>query len=226
MNGRRNFILAAFTRFELLVTVAVVVVLLLAVLPTLMKPEMRVKALNCVNLQKQIGLSFRLWSGDHRDKMPPQVSTNNGGTKELLLSGLGYPHFLVMSNELGSPWNLRCFSDAQRTPATNFAGLRNSNISYFVVPEADETVPDLWLSGDRNLATNNGALSSGLFTMPTNLEMSWTSQLHINKGNICFADGSVQQFGSAGTLQRSVTNAVRAYRDSTADVTTLRLIFP
>ena len=181
------------------------------------------KRINCTNLQKQIGLSFRLWASDNGDKMPAQVSTNSGGTMELVSSGLVYPHFLVMSNELGSPQLLRCFSDLQRQAAKNFASLCDSNISYFAVPEADESNPELWLSGDRNLATNNIGLTAGLFRMPTNQFISWTTQLHNNAGNLCFADGSVQQ-PSSTKLHSYATNALRVHFATTN--TSFRLAIP
>src|SRR5665213_1949790 len=38
----------------------------------------------CVNNLKQIGLGFYLWSGDHRDKNPFEVSTNAGGVMALV----------------------------------------------------------------------------------------------------------------------------------------------
>ena len=224
MRCHRQSLFTAFTRIELIVAIGVIGLMLLAILPALREPRRRVKAINCVNLQKQIGLSFRLWSLDNGDKMPAQVSTNNGGTKELVSSGLVHPHFSVISNELGTPQILRCFSDLARTAATNFTLLHDSNISYFVVPEVDETIPELWLAGDRNLATNNSALNPGLFTMPTNQLMGWTSQLHSNKGNICLADGSVQQYTSA-KLQQSATNAIRAYYEATTNAT-FRLVIP
>ena len=143
---------------------------------------------------------------------------------ELVASGIVSPHFTAMSNELGTPRLVVCFGDKKRTAAVDFSSLRDANISYFAVPEADETIPELWLSGDRNLATNNVALKPGLFTMPTNHLMGWTSQLHSNHGNICFADGSVQQLSSA-KLQQSATNALRAYYEATTNVT-FRLLIP
>src|SRR5882724_4724289 len=39
---------------------------------------------NCVNNLKQIGFAFKLWSRDHNEKFPFQLSTNNAGTLELI----------------------------------------------------------------------------------------------------------------------------------------------
>ena len=208
--------------FVILIAVAIVAMVGFAYLS---KPRIRTKRINCTNNLKQIGLSFRIWAGDNGDKMPAQVFTNAGGTMELVGNGSVYPHFAVMSNELATPRILLCPSDSKRNYATSFGtSLRDANISYFVVPEADETIPELWLSGDRNLATNNTALKSGLFTMPTNRVLGWTAKMHTNQGNLAFADGSVQQLVSA-KLQQSATNALRVYYEATTN-TSFRLAIP
>lgn len=193
--------------FVMLIAVAAVV---LVVLPMVAKRNTRSSRINCANNLKQVGLSFRLWAGDNGDKMPAQVSTNAGGTMELTGSGLVFPVFQVMSNELGTTRIIICPPDTKRTCATNFASLNDTNISCFAVPEADESNPELWLSGDRNLTTNSVALAPGLFTMPTNRVLGWTTQLHNNYANLAFADGSVQQPSSA-KLHQSATNALRAH---------------
>ena len=205
---------------DLLVMLIAVAIVAAVFLPMLAKSRAKSSRIGCVNDVKQIGLSFRLWAGDNGDKMPAQVSTNAGGTMELVASGLVFPHFAVMSNELGTPKIIVCPNDAKRTSGTNFATLSDANVSYFVVPEADETIPNLWLSGDRNLATNNVPLKPGLFTMPTNRVVSWTAQMHVNTGNLCFADGRVQQIANAGLHKN-----LRAYHKATTNAT-FRLIIP
>ena len=144
---------------------------------------------------------------------------------ELVADGFAFPDFLVMSNELGTPKIIVCPEDKQRSYAANFAALkRDANVSYFTSPGADESSPELWLSGDRNLATNYVALKPGLFTLPTNRVMSWTAQIHKHGGNVALADGSVQQYTSA-KLQQSATNALRAYYEATTN-TSFRLAIP
>jgi hypothetical protein len=180
--------------------------------------------INCINNLKQIGLAYRLWGGDNGDKYPAQVSTNAGGTMELVASGIVFPHFAVMSNELSTPKIILCPNDSKRTAGTNFNTLSDANVSYFAVPEADESNPTLWLSGDRNLATNGVALKSGLFTMPTNGVLNWTATMHNHHGNLCLADGSVQQLSQA-RLHQSATNALRDYYLATTN-TSFRLLIP
>jgi prepilin-type processing-associated H-X9-DG protein len=204
----------------MLVAVGIVVMLLGAYLA---RARGQVQPATCVNNLKQIGLSARLWSGDNNDKMPAQVSTNLGGTMELVAAGFAFPHFAVMSNEICTPRILVCPKDNNRRWAANFTALGDANLSYFFVPEADETMPTLWLSGDRNLATNNVPLRPGLFVMPTNRLVSWTAKMHAHQGNLAFADGSVQQLSDAG-LRTNLSSALSAFQAVTN--TTFRLVIP
>ena len=185
---------------------------------------MKAQRINCANNLKQIGLSYRLWGGDNGDKYPSNVSTNAGGTMELVANGFAFPDFLVMSNELGTPKIIVCPEDKKRSYVAGFGMLKSdANVSYFTVPEADESLPDLWLAGDRNLATNRVPLNPGLFKMPTNRVMGWTSKIHNDQGYLVLADGSVQNPSSA-TLHRYATNALRAHFATTN--TSFQLLIP
>ena len=241
MNTRRNPHRPGFSSIDLLVIIAAVVVAGLVLLPIMAKSRARLRSgtVSCANNLKQIWITFHVWAGDHGDKMPMQVSTNLGGTMELVKSGAVFPHFAVMSNELATPKVLRCWWDLNRHSATNFATLRDSNISYFIVPEAREGLPGTWLLGDRNLATNGVPLKPGLFRMPTDPELNWTTDLHDKKGYLCYADGHVapsddfggrhfrytNEFPLTVRLTDSATNALRAYREATTD-TSFRLAIP
>ena len=122
-----------------------------------------------------------------------------------------YQYFGGLSNELGTPRVLICPSDHRRF-ATNFASLRNTNVSYFLGFTARETEPRSLLSGDRNLATNGVPLSNCIVDVNSNSVLSWTAEMHNGNGNVMLGDGSVQQWTS--TLLR------------TGLVTTNRLIIP
>jgi prepilin-type processing-associated H-X9-DG protein len=210
---------------DVLAVVAAVAVIVLIGLSFVAKSRTGGNKVGCVNNAKMFGLCFRLWAGDNNGKYPMQVSTNAGGTMELVGGGTAYPHFNVMSNELITPKFLICPYDSQKTRATNFGStLSDSNISYFVVPEADETMPEMLLAGDRNLATNTVALKPGLFEFSSSRRLGWTTAMHNRQGNLCFADGSVQQLTEA-RLHQQLTNSLRAYFDSTTN-SSFRLAIP
>ncbi len=200
----------AFTRTELLVTIACLVVILAAIiLPAVAKRTAHSARIGCLNNIKNIGLAFRIWATDNHDLFPMQVSTNDGGTKELIPSGAVFPHFLAMSNELSTPKILLCPND-NRPAATNFmSDLTDTNISYFLNLDAVENPSDM-LAGDRNL-TNRPPAGSRLVPITKNSILSWTEEMHFGKGNLVFGDGHVAQFanGSTGTvvnIPESVTN--------------------
>jgi hypothetical protein len=209
----------------LAIIAAVVIVALVALLPYWAKSRAKPGTINCVNNVKQIGLAFKIWAGDNNDKFPMQVSTNLGGTMELVADGTVYPHFSVMSNELSTPKILRCPKDNQRLTANYFrVGLADTNISYFVGLEADETLPSMWLAGDRNLTANGLEVKPGLFTFKANQIMGWSAQLHKHQGNLGLADGSAQQVTNT-RLQRYATNALHTYHEATTN-TSFRLAIP
>lgn len=199
----------AFTLLELMITISVIALLAAVLLPALAKPQRRSSKINCVNNLKQVALSFRLWAGDNGDKYPAYVSVTNGGVMELIAGGGVAPIFNVMSNELGTPKLVVCPADSERIAATNFATMSDTNVSYFVCLTAtDESNPQLWLTGDRNI-TNGLATVRGVLNVPTNSPVGWTKKLHEAKGNLALADGSVQQLTSSALLRslRTQTNA-------------------
>jgi prepilin-type processing-associated H-X9-DG protein len=157
----------------------------------------RARSICCNCNLKQIGLAFRVWANDHQDQNPMQVSVTNGGTLELINRGNVFPHFQVMSNELNSPVILVCPEDSQRQPTTNFITLSDANVSYFVGVDARDSLPQMFLSGDGNLATNGVPLPHGIHTISTNQILTWAGNRHRHGGNIGLADGSVQGFSNA-----------------------------
>lgn len=129
------------------------------------------------------------------------LSSSKGGTKEFTSVGETYRHFLAASLELSSPKVLVCPLDKNRilatTFSTNFAEFNNSNISYFVGLDADEIIPGMLLTGDRNL-TNNPTPKGPIMMLNARSQIGWTKGLHSAKskdacGNIGLADGSAYQ---------------------------------
>lgn len=126
-----------------------------------------------------------------------------------------YRHFLVMSNELSTPWVLTCPADVRENHllANTFGTpdnedevkfMSNSNLSYFVGIDARDANPSIMLSGDCYI-TNGLAPQNGILGLTTNNPGGWTSDLHHGSGNIALADGSVQQLATVH-LRMTVTN--------------------
>ena len=95
-----------------------------------------------------------------------------------------------MSNQLCTPLILVCPSDV-RQPAKDFVtNFDNSTISYFVGVDAEESNPQMLLSGDRKIVGGT-KLTNGILEITKNDPVGWNSELHNGVGNIALADGSV-----------------------------------
>lgn len=143
---------------------------------------------------------------------------------ELVEQGSVARYFQVIADGIGSVGVVRCLEDKERKTAASWEALTDTNISFFIVPEADGTVPNLWLAGDRHLATNRVPLQPGLFTMPSFPSLRWADNLSVWQQNLCYADGHVATPTSA-ELQASAVHAVVAYQKAATN-TSFRLAIP
>ena len=202
------------TTIEVLAVVFVLVIAAGFLLPAVTRPRgCRAQRINCISNLKQIGLAMRMWSNDHGEKFPWSVSTNEGGTLEFANTTAVFRHYLALSNELVSPKVLVCRSDYRRTRASSWDQFTNNktHLSYFIGLAADETRPQMILSGDRNL-TFNGRLTWGLVSVPSNAVFGVAPLLHTNYVNVGLADGSANQVPAAelkqlnGAQFASITN--------------------
>ena len=147
---------AAFTRRDLVAVMAAVVVLALLLVPALQRSYQKSMRITCVNNLKTIGTAYRIWANDNGDQYPAFAPQTNGGWRDLLYltnaSIYAWTNYVTMANELAqSPLTLVCPSD-ERRPANTFSNhFANTNVSYFVGVNANDTYPQSLLGGDRNM---------------------------------------------------------------------------
>lgn len=188
--GKRN--LSGLTQIEVLVVICVIAILAAMLLPYLSGSH-KSRLIMCVSQLKQIDLGFQISATDNGGIFPIQKSVSNGGTMEFIYSDHVFPHFQKISKLLVQPKLLACPLDNSRQAATNWEVLNDLNISYFLNADISTNNPShTILSGDRHLQVAGQPVKSGLFILTTNLNMSWTPNLHAKHGNLAFVDGHVE----------------------------------
>ena len=171
------------TLVEILVVVATIVILMAMVLPVIFRSMSRSSKIGCVNMLKQQGIAFRIFSTDNGNKYPWAMAETNGGTfhHRLLNHQHTWAHFVVISNELNTPKVLVCPGDQDvmgsitaKDTAKSFNTLAdqrqkpslNQGISYLIALSALEEDPTSILGGDRNITANARAPIVQLYGSP------------------------------------------------------------
>jgi len=235
----------AFTRKELIVVIVVFVVLGLFLVPVLRRATQKSRSICCNCNLKQIGTAYRIWSNDHGDMFPAFAPLTNGGWNDLLnranASTYCWTNYATMADELGqAPLELVCPSD-ERKPASAFSNLANTNLSYFVGVNANDSYPQSFLGGDRNLepgttpepdygfSPTNGRGNDVIINGP----ICWSLKMHSQGnvagwGNILLGDGSAQQVTTGNLNANWLKPALAATNanDKATNSAGMRLIFP
>jgi len=193
-----------FTLIELLVVIAIIGILAAMLLPALSQAKARAKRIACVENLRQVGLAFHSFAHDHDGKFPMAVAQRADGSLEFAQAvraaegefDVSYHHFQPLERELVTPKLLICPADS-RLPASNFIGLRNDNLSYFVSLDATYGQVNVLLAGDRNI-TSDPASRRSRYRLEASHGLRWTGELHRFRGNLLFADGRVEN--SAATI--------------------------
>jgi prepilin-type N-terminal cleavage/methylation domain-containing protein/prepilin-type processing-associated H-X9-DG protein len=200
--NRPTYPTLGFTLLELLCVIAVIAILAAMLLPALSQGGAHARRVACVNYLREIGIAFHSFAHDHNSQFPMNVPMDEGGSKEFVQAGyqanglfyFAFRHFQTLSNGLGTPKPLICPSDT-RLAATSFGSLSNDNVSYFAGLKADYNQPNSILAGDRNI-TNDWAPPTSILRLDSQQPFRWTGEMHRFKGNLLFADGRVEEWGS------------------------------
>lgn len=229
-----------FTRMELVVVCAIVLVLLSMLLPAMYKTKSKAQRIWCVNNLKQLGMADRLWANDHPNILSALAARTNAG-----------PYCWAFYAALGeysgqSPKVFVCPADERKAAAyftkggrTNGDGVGlfkdNSTVSYFVNPDANGMFPQSIAFGDRNLGAgiiprndygyspSNGTGNDVVINGP----VCWSLTMHsaantAGAGNILLGDGSACQVSSKMLNQNWLTNSMNTSTNHPG----LRLVFP
>jgi len=189
--------ISGLTLVELLAVIAVIVVLAALLLPAINGGPKHAPRAMCMSNLKQIDLGFFMYAEDYGKTYPFQVSAEQGGTREFIFTGHVFPHFEKLHKYIPGQqfyYLLVCPSDKTRKAGTNIEAFTDLNISYFLNVDCSHTnnPSQSLLAGDRNLESSGQPVNPGLLNASTNMNLTWSKEIHIQRGNLAFADGHAE----------------------------------
>jgi len=193
------------------VVIAIIAILAGLLLPALSRAKSKTQRIACANNLRQVGLAMRLWADNNEGKYPWKVDQSLGGGKPNGTDNARVNLQLSLaSNELSVTKILLCPSDVRRVPATNFAAIALTNVSYALCNEADEKRPRVFLAIDRNLSGFDFTglpdnINCFILTSPDTQARfaKWRRGIchGENTGMVALGDGSVHQFNDSRVVQ-------------------------
>lgn len=184
---------------------AIIVTLLLIGVMTNIKRK--TSYVSCKTRLSIIGNEFMCYSYNHNGKYPMQISTNEGGTKEIIWNSSNvHASFIVPEYLKYNPKYLVCPKDSRKASA-EWKTTSNTNISYYIVLDAMPVGKYTMLAGDRNIKYKDKYIRNTIFTNNKKSNITWedTVGLHGNTGNILFTDMHVGPLNEVHIVQ-FVTN--------------------
>ncbi len=208
---------------EILVVVVTIVILMAMVLPVIFRSMSRSSRIGCVNMLKQQGIAFRIFSTDNGSKYPWAMAETNGGTfhPRLLNHQHTWAHFVAVSNELNTPKVLVCPGDqdvagsiAAKGNAKDFDALAargqkpslNQGISYLIGLSALEEDPTSILGGDRNITADATAPVVQLYGSPDDTANNGVTRLSLQE--LSASRSGRQELGYSPAIHGSKGNAL------------------
>ena len=201
----------AFTRIELFVVGAALLLIALVVAPAAVTTQSDSERLICFNNLRLIGRGVQVWAGDHNHGLPWRTPVSEGGefTEMGVRPANTWAEYLFISNELVTPRILACPSDtgvrrAEDWPSFASSAFRSLALSYTVATDNSTDKPQDWVSGDRNIRPDQSGVScsagfAGVHGVippensPSSSLAAWTNgAVHGVFGHVLTADGSVE----------------------------------
>ena len=218
-----------FARADLLACLFGMFLLASVALPVLAAAGDDAKLETCRNHLKKIGTAFIAWADHHGNRMPWQVSQEDGGSYGSPSVNFAWVQFYFATNELESPKVLACPADDARV-ATNWRRdsedgylhpmNRANAVSYLVGIDSRPESPQSILSGDRNLefsahqqTCDHAGVKTAASLSPGDDSVQWKESVHESQGNLLFRDGSVRTTDSAA-LRALLPKTEAVHRDN------------